>query len=216
MKHIAVLSGGLDSTVTLARMKSEADPGDVLAAITFNYGQRHLCELRAAGRIAPELGVPLQIVDVRHLIGGRSSLLYHGDVPDGHYADESMKSTVVHARNMLFASIAVSMAGEGGAVWLGVHGGDHHIYPDCRPSFWEPFSEAVRAAYGVEMVLPYLYADKTEIVREGTALGAPLADTWSCYKGGERHCGTCGTCTERREAFALAGIADPTSYKEYR
>lgn len=212
MKHIAVLSGGLDSTVTLARMKSEADPGDALAAITFNYGQRHLCELRAAGRIAPELGVPLQIVDVRHLIGGRSSLLYHGDVPDGHYADESMKSTVVHARNMLFASIAVSMAGEGGAVWLGVHGGDHHIYPDCRPTFWEPFSEAVRAAYAVEMRLPYLYADKTKIVREGAALGAPLADTWSCYKGGQLHCGTCGTCVERKEAFEMAGVSDPTRY----
>lgn len=212
MKHIAVFSGGLDSTVVLEEMLREASPDDELGAISFNYGQRHGRELRAARNIAFKLGVPITVVDVRHLLSGGSSLLGEGEVPDGHYADENMKSTVVHARNMLFASIAVSMAGEGGSVWLGVHGGDHHIYPDCRPTFWEPYREAVRAAYGVEIRTPYLYADKTEIVRQGAVLSAPMSLTWSCYKGGELHCGTCGTCIERREAFTLAGVEDMTVY----
>lgn len=211
MKRVIVLSGGLDSTVTLAKMLSEAHPDDEVQAIAYNYGQRHARELGAAGRIAPSMGVQLSVIDVRGLLNG-SSLLYKGDIPDGHYADESMKSTVVHARNMLFASIAISAAGEGGEVWLGVHGGDHHIYPDCRPSFWEPFSEAVRVAYAVQLRLPYLYGDKSTIVADGAALGAPMSETWSCYKGLQVHCGTCGTCIERREAFELAGVTDPTEY----
>ena len=213
MKRVVVLSGGLDSTVTLAKVLSEAQPGDELQAIAYNYGQRHARELGAAGRIAPSMGVQLSVIDVRGMLNG-SSLLYKGDIPDGHYADESMKSTVVHARNMLFTSIAISAAGEGGEVWLGVHGGDHHIYPDCRPSFWEPFSEAVRAAYGVELRLPYLHRDKSAIVADGAALGAPMAETWSCYKGLQVHCGTCGTCVERREAFELAGVEDHTEYAQ--
>lgn len=208
-----MLSGGLDSTVTLTAMLRAAAPGDLLRAVAFDYGQRHRKELNAARNVAIKLGVPLRVIDVRGLLGGDSVLLWaRGEVPDGHYADESMRVTVVHARNMLFASIAVSEAGEGGEVWLGVHGGDHHIYPDCRPSFWVPYSEAVRAAYGVEIRTPYLRADKTQIVREGVAYGAPMELTWSCYKGGELHCGTCGTCNERIEAFALAGVPDPTLY----
>lgn len=214
-KQIAVLSGGLDSTVTLTAMKTMQHRGTpTFSALAFDYGQTHRVEIEAAQRVASSLDVPLEVVDVRGLLGGPSSLLGVGEIPEGHYADDSMKSTVVHARNMLFASLAISRAGEGGGVWLGVHGGDHHIYPDCRPSFWEPFSQAVQAAYGVEMRLPYLYADKAQIVREGAALGAPMGLTWSCYKGGELHCGSCGTCIERREAFELAGVTDPTNYEE--
>lgn len=209
-KKLTVLSGGLDSTATLARMLVHGDGAEPLA-IAFDYGQTHRVELEAAQAVADEMNVPLKLVDVRGLLAG-GSLLGEGEIPDGHYADETMKSTVVHARNMLFASIAVSLAGPGGEVWLGVHGGDHHIYPDCRPTFWEPYREAVLAAYDVRVQTPFLFGDKADVVTAGAALGAPLHLTWSCYKGGSVQCGTCGTCTERREAFRVAGVPDRTEY----
>lgn len=209
-QKITILSGGLDSTATLAVMLGKLEGAEPLA-IAFDYGQTHLVELEAARAVAVEMKVPLKLVDVRGLLAG-GSLLGEGDIPDGHYADETMKSTVVHARNMLFASIAVSLAGEGGEVWLGVHGGDHHIYPDCRPTFWEPYREAVLAAYGVRVQTPFLFGDKSDAVAAGVALGAPLHLTWSCYKGGSVQCGTCGTCIERREAFKVAGVPDRTEY----
>lgn len=211
--RVAVLSGGVDSTVTLARALDA--PGLPVIALSFDYGQTHRVELEAAASIAETLSVPHEVIDVTGLLTG-GALLGDGDVPLGHYEGETMRSTVVHARNMLFASLAVSRAGEGGEVWLGVHGGDHHIYPDCRPSFWDPYREAVRAAYATKIVTPYIYADKAEIVREGAVLGAPLALTWSCYQGGERQCGQCGTCEERRWAFELAGVDDPTDYEGAR
>lgn len=207
--RVVVLSGGVDSTVTLARVLNE--PGPPVIALSFDYGQTHRVELASARDVAAYFSIPHEIIDVAGLLRG-GSLLGEGEIPLGHYADESMKSTVVHARNMLFASLAVSRAGEGGEVWLGVHGGDHHIYPDCRPTFWEPYSEAVRAAYSVEIVTPYLSADKTEIARDSARFGAPVHLTWSCYQGGPLQCGACGTCVERREAFALAGVPDPTTY----
>lgn len=211
-KDVLVLSGGLDSTVAATQaVYANPDNPDYLA-LSFDYGQRHRKELEAAETVARTLGIPHEVVDVQGLLTG-SALLHEADVPDGHYADESMAITVVHARNMLFASIAVSRAGEGGSVTVGVHGGDHFIYPDCRPSFWTPYSEAVRAAYGVEIVAPFIHLTKADIAAQGSALGAPLALTWSCYKGGELHCGECGTCVERREAFDLAQVTDPTGYK---
>lgn len=207
---VVVLSGGLDSTVTLA-LAVARHGADQVRALGADYGQRHVRELRAAQVVAAHYGIPYETCDLRGLLTG-SALLGEGEVPHGHYAAPSMEQTVVHGRNLLFASVAVSAAGPGGEVWLGVHSGDHYIYPDCRPSFWAPFSTAVRLAYKVSVVTPLILGSKTDAVRRGVAQGAPLHLTWSCYEGGELHCGQCGTCVERREAFAEARHPDPTDY----
>lgn len=211
MKQITVLSGGVDSSTALARMLATG-PADPLA-IAFDYGQTHRVELEAAKLVAAAMDVPLQIIDVRGLLSG-GSLLGEGEVPDGSYASENLSSTVVHARNMLFASIAVGIAGDGGEVWLGVHGGDHDLYPDCRPSFWNPYQVAVAAAYNVGVRVPFLDINKARIIAEAAYQRVPLDLTWSCYKGGSVHCGACGTCVERRESFITAGVPDPTIYAD--
>lgn len=211
MTRVVVLSGGLDSTVTLATAIEQGNEAPL--AVSFDYGQTHGVELESARAVAAHYHVPLEVIDVRGLLTG-GALLGEGDIPTSEYDADTMASTVVHARNMLFASIAVSRAGDGGEVWLGVHGGDHHIYPDCRESFWAPYSLAVRTAYNVDVVLPYLTSSKADIVRSGHKLDAPMELTWSCYKGGSVQCGECGTCLERREAFAAAGVTDLTRYEE--
>ena len=210
MTHVAILSGGLDSTVALAEMLEKEKSQEALA-VSFDYGQRHVKEVEAAEKIASFYGVPFEVINVKGLMEG-SALLVESDIPDGHYADDNMKTTVVHGRNMLFASVAVSRAREGGQVWLGVHGGDHFIYPDCRPDFWTPYGQAVKAAYDVDVVTPFISASKADVASRGAELGAPLELTWSCYKGGDIHCGTCGTCVERKEAFQIANLPDPTEY----
>ena len=141
-----------------------------------------------------------------------------GDIPDGHYAEESMKQTVVPFRNGIMLSIATGFAESigAGAVVIAAHSGDHAIYPDCREPFMESMATAmVRGTYAnIHLSRPFIDMDKTAIVRRGTELGVDFAKTWSCYKGGEIHCGTCGTCVERREAFQLAGVDDPTVYRQ--
>jgi 7-cyano-7-deazaguanine synthase len=140
-----------------------------------------------------------------------------GAIPDGHYEEPSMKSTVVPFRNgiMLAVSCGLAESLEADALVIAAHSGDHAIYPDCR----EPFMEAMAAAMkhgtyaSIELLRPFIDCDKTEIVRRGEALTVDYAMTWSCYKGGEIHCGKCGTCVERQEAFRLAGVADPTVYE---
>lgn len=208
-KTIVVLSGGLDSTVALALAKDMPS----IEAITFYYGQRHTIELQSARRVAKHYRIPLTIIPVDNLLTEPSSLLGDGDIPQGAYDQDNMASTVVQGRNLLFASIAVSRCGAGGSVWMGVHGGDHHLYPDCRPEFWEGLQDAVLAAYQVELTTPFLAWSKAQIVMMGDRLAAPLHLTYSCYEGGEAHCGRCGTCLERREAFREAGVLDPTRYE---
>jgi len=219
VKTLVVCSGGLDS-VTLAH-KVAVDQ-TVIHLVSFDYGQRHRRELDYARRCARRLGVTHDIVDITD-IGRRltGSALTDGEaVPEGHYAEEAMRLTVVPNRNAIMLTIAfgVAMARRAEAVAAAVHGGDHFIYPDCRPPFIDAFAAMQRFALDgfaqIALATPFLRWSKADIVREGARLGAPFAETWSCYKGGARHCGRCGTCVERREAFHLAGIDDPTAYDD--
>ncbi len=219
MKIIVICSGGLDS-VSLAH--SLAAKGELSRLVSFDYGQRHRKELDFAAACAVRLNVPHHIIDMR-TIGASltgSALTDDIDVPDGHYAEDSMKITVVPNRNAIMLTIAYGIAAANGdtGVATAVHGGDHFIYPDCRPGFTEAFDKMQREALDgyadVSLVTPFVHRSKADIVTEGARVNTPFAQTWSCYKGGETHCGRCGTCVERREAFHLAGVMDPTVYAD--
>ena len=219
MKTLVVCSGGLDSVTLAHKIAAEQK---LLQLVSFDYGQRHKKELDYAHRCATRLRVAHEIVDISD-IGARftgSALTDHQPVPEGHYAEETMRLTVVPNRNAIMLTIAfgLAMVRAADAVAAAVHGGDHFIYPDCRPGFVQAFGEMQRLALDgfarIEFVTPFLHGSKADIVREGARLGVPFAETWSCYKGGTQHCGRCGTCVERREAFALAGIGDPTPYDD--
>lgn len=213
--HHVIFSGGLDSTALLSQVVDIAgQQGEHVRAVSFDYGQRHRVELEHASRIAATMGIEHAVLDLRGLMQGSALIDPEVEVPLGHYAAPTMSLTVVHGRNMLFASAAIASAEKGDAVYVGVHGGDHHIYPDCRPEFWIPYAQAVASAYGVEVRTPFINRDKVYAVMVGDALGAPLGLTWSCYRGGTAHCGQCGTCVERQEAFERAGVTDPTVYEE--
>ena len=220
MRCVAVVSGGLDSAVLAHHLRAD---GWELRLVSFDYGQRHVTELGHAARLGAALGVRHDIVDLRPvgaLLGGSALTDDAVDVPDGHYADESMRITVVANRNAIFAQVAVGVAVADGAdaVALGIHAGDHFVYPDCRPPFVEATEHLAKVANEgfvsehFTVLAPFVAWTKAEIVARGDELGVPFEDTWSCYKGGDVHCGTCGTCSERREAFELAGVADPTRY----
>jgi 7-cyano-7-deazaguanine synthase len=219
VRTLVVCSGGLDS-VTLAH--KIAGEQTLTGLVSFDYGQRHRKELDDARACATRLGVAHDIIDItavgRRLTG---SALTDGErVPDGHYAQPTMRLTVVPNRNAIMLTIAfgVAMARQADAVAAAMHGGDHFIYPDCRPNFVNAFAEMQRFALEgfaqIALVTPFLRLSKADIVREGARLGVPFAETWSCYRGEARHCGRCGTCVERREAFELAGIDDPTTYDD--
>ncbi|MEN3147850.1 7-cyano-7-deazaguanine synthase QueC [Neorhizobium sp. IRAMC:178] len=219
MKTIVVCSGGLDSVSLAHRIAAEQQ---LLGLISFDYGQRHRKELDFAAACAARLGVFHEIIDMRG-IGSRltgSALTDDVDVPDGHYAEETMRVTVVPNRNAIMLSIAfgVAAARQADAVAIAVHGGDHFIYPDCRPGFITAFQamqdQALDGYASVRLLAPYVNGSKADIVTDGARNGTPFAETWSCYKGGALHCGRCGTCVERREAFHLAGIEDPTEYED--
>ncbi|PRY85585.1 7-cyano-7-deazaguanine synthase QueC [Donghicola tyrosinivorans] len=219
MKTIVICSGGLDS-VSLAHMV--ADQHTLTRLVSFDYGQRHRKELDYAARAATRLGVPHDIIDMRPIGAALtgSALTDNIDVPDGHYAEETMKITVVPNRNAIMLAIAfgVAAANKDDAVATAVHGGDHFIYPDCRPAFTQAFEVMQKAALDgyadVSLYTPFVHRSKADIVTEGAKHNTPFADTWSCYKGGAHHCGRCGTCVERREAFHLAGVQDPTIYED--
>ncbi len=215
---VLIYSGGLDSTTLLYDLRAQ---GHALYALGVDYGQRHARELESAERLAADVGVPYRTVDLRALtpfLAGSSQTDPAVAVPRGHYADPTMRATVVPNRNLLMLSVAAAWAISLGAdaVAYAAHAGDHPVYPDCRPAF----VEAARAVLGlvhytpVALLAPYLALTKADVVRRGTTLGVPYADTWSCYEGGAVHCGACGTCVERREAFVLAGRSDPTVYAE--
>jgi 7-cyano-7-deazaguanine synthase len=213
MDTIVICSGGLDS-VTLAH-KAAAERR-LVALLSFDYGQRHVKELESAAACARRLGVGHRVVDLRSV----SALTDDVAVPDGHYAEETMRITVVPNRNAIMLAVAfgVAAAQKAGAVAAAVHGGDHFIYPDCRPGFiaaFQAMQDAALEGYAdVTLWTPYVNGSKADIVADGARLSVPFAETWSCYKGGARHCGRCGTCVERREAFHLAGVDDPTEYDD--
>ena len=218
---VAVVSGGLDSTTMAYSLHAH---GYALNAISFDYGQRHRKELEFAQRMAADLDAPWTLIDLHaagltNVLSGSALTDENVTVPDGHYADESMRITVVPNRNAIMLSIACALAvtREAGAVAFGAHTGDHFIYPDCRPEFVHAFelmvNLAVEGLASIDIMTPFLAMTKTDIVRLGSELNVPFERTWSCYKGGAMHCGTCGTCFERREAFALARVTDPTEYQ---
>ena len=217
MRAIVICSGGLDSVTLAHKLAAE---GELLRLVTFDYGQRHKREIAYAAKAAERLGCAHDIIDLSE-VGAKltgSALTDAVDVPDGHYSEQTMKITVVPNRNAIMLTVAFGLAVSAGAdtVATAIHGGDHFIYPDCRPPFAKAFAEMQRWALDevadVGLYTPFIGISKAAIVTEGTRLGVPFAETWSCYKGGEVHCGRCGTCVERREAFHLAGVADPTEY----
>lgn len=219
-KAVAIVSGGMDSVTLAYLLDSE---GYELHLLAIDYGQRHVKEIGYARRCAERLGASFDVADISgvgRLLGG-SALTDDVEVPHGHYAAENMAVTVVPNRNAIMLSIAygVAVARKAALVAAAVHTGDHYVYPDCRPGFIEAFDKMQREAvegFGDEslhLYAPFIEMTKAGIVEVGTKLGVPYEDTWSCYEGGESHCGLCGTCTERKEAFELAGVPDPTEYR---
>jgi 7-cyano-7-deazaguanine synthase len=216
MKSILIYSGGLDSTVLLYDLLKQ---GHEVHCLSVDYGQRHRREIESAKAITAWLGVDHQVADLRSITGllaGSSQTSPDVQVPEGHYAAESMKLTVVPNRNMILLSVAVGWAISLKAhqVVYAAHGGDHAIYPDCRPDFVDALKHAVTLAdwHQVNLRGPYTAIDKSDIVKIGDRLRVPFEKTWSCYNGGDLHCGRCSTCVERREAFEKAAVADPTEY----
>lgn len=217
-KTVAVYSGGLDSTTMI--YDARARGYEVVKAVSFNYGQRHKKELDFAQNMCKDLNIPHVIIDLwasgltDALSSSETSLLSTSetDVPEGNYAEENMKSTVVPNRNMIMISIAgaIAVAEKAGSVMLGVHAGDHFVYPDCRPGFAtfaaaalyfgnEDFGELDK--FPDNLLTPYIDHTKEDIAYNAFTLGVPIDCTWSCYKGGLKHCGRCGTCVERLEAI---------------
>lgn len=218
MKVISILSGGMDSTTALA--KSKHDGHEVVAAANFQYGSKHNEKERYSfWKIVEHYKIPGLMIELP-FIGElfKSNLLKTGDeIPEGHYADESMKKTVVPFRNGIMLSIAAGIAESYGAkgIVLGNHFGDHAIYPDCRADFAAAMRSAIRlGTYAeIELISPFQDISKTDIARIGGRIGVPFELTWTCYKGNEKHCGKCGSCVERKEAFSLSGVKDPTVYE---
>ena len=210
-----IISGGMDSTTLLYEYKDE-----IALAITFDYGSTQNGRERVwAVTHCQRLGIKHIIIPLEFMHRYFKSALLGtaDDIPDGRYDDESMKSTVVPFRNGIMLAIACGIAESNGLkrVMIANHSGDHSIYPDCRPGFIQAMSSAMeQGTYeGVKIFAPYTNISKTEIARHGKALGIDYSETYSCYKGREKHCGTCGTCTERREALREAGIEDTTEYE---
>lgn len=217
MKIVAVVSGGMDSVTLAHHLQAE---GHDLRLLSVDYGQRHGKELAFARECAERLGVEHRTADLsalRPLLAGSSQTDASVPVPHGHYAEESMKLTVVPNRNMLLLATAAAwaIALKADAVAYGAHAGDHAIYPDCRAEFVDALEHALSLAdwHKVAILRPFVTRTKADIAALGRDLGVPFDRTWSCYQGGDIHCGLCGTCYERRESFALAGVPDPTEYR---
>lgn len=213
---VLIASGGMDSTTMLYDYKDR-----IALAISFDYGSNH------NSREIPFAQLHCERLGIKHIVISlaffkeyfKSSLLEGADaIPEGNYDDDNMASTVVPFRNGIMLSIAAGIAESDGLkyIMMANHGGDHAIYPDCRSEFVDAFDKAVQTGtyIGVRLLTPYTKWTKTDIARRGAELGIDYSETWSCYKGGEVHCGKCGTCTERREALREAGIPDTTQYSE--
>lgn len=215
-KTVAVVSGGMDSVTMLHDLHNQ---GHELEVISFNYGQRHVKELEVAKENASALKLGHTVIDMDFMAGllSNSALTSDIEVPEGHYEDENMKLTVVPNRNMIMASIAIGYAVNLGfdTVALGVHSGDHAIYPDCRPEFIKELNDVAGIANyePIEVIAPYIDMDKTSIIARGLEVGVDYSKTWTCYKGLEKACGQCGSCQERLEAFENNNLTDPLEYE---
>ena len=215
-KVVVLISGGMDSVAALYEARQRYA---VVGAVSFDYGSKHNHkEIPFAAWHCQKLGIPhrtIRLGFVDELF--KSDLLQSGGtIPDGHYQELTMKQTVVPFRNGIMLSIAGGYAEsiEANGLVIAAHSGDHAIYPDCREDFMKSMADAIRLGTyaAVEILRPFIHSTKAEIARRGHELGVDFAQTWSCYKGGDIHCGTCGTCVERREAFMLAELPDPTIY----
>ncbi|WP_323750062.1 7-cyano-7-deazaguanine synthase QueC [Marinobacter sp.] len=213
---VVIYSGGMDSFTLLHLARAQ---GLNVHALSFNYGQRHVRELEAARAVCEAEGIPHKVIDIRAMseVMSGSALTADIDVPEGHYEEDSMKATVVPNRNMILLALATGYAVtvNAQAVWYGAHGGDHAIYPDCRPEFVEKMDAVCRVANyeSVAVKAPFMSMDKGEILAEGLKLGLDYGQTWTCYNGREQACGQCGSCVERLEAFASHGLEDPLAYE---
>ena len=212
---VIIVSGGMDSITMLYEFKDQ-----IALGVSFNYGSNHNNrEIPFAEMHCKRLGIPHITIDLGFMPQYfKSSLLEGADaIPEGNYDEENMKSTVVPFRNGIMLSIAIGIAESNHLkhVLMANHGGDHTIYPDCRPAFVDAMSAAAQAGTFEDVTIeaPYTNITKADIARHGKQLGIDYSETWSCYKGGERHCGKCGTCRERIEALAEAGIEDHTLYE---
>ena len=213
---LLILSGGMDSTTLLYEYQN-----DIALAVSFDYGSNHNAdEIPFAEYHCKKLGIKHVTIKLDFFKQYfRSSLLEGADaIPEGTYADENMKSTVVPFRNGIMLSVAAGMAETAGLkhVMMANHSGDHAIYPDCRPQFADAMSRAIETGTyeGITLLTPYTNISKADIARKGKLLGVDYSKTWSCYKGGAVHCGRCATCIERKEALRLAGIEDTTEYED--
>ena len=218
MKVIVLCSGGMDS---VAALHWAARHHTVAAAVSFDYGSKHnVREIPFAAEHARALGMPHTIIPLDFIANLFASDLLKtgGAVPEGHYEDKTMRQTVVPFRNGIMLAAAGGLAESLGAEGLVIaaHSGDHAIYPDCREDFMRAIADALRLGTyaGIQLLRPFIAFTKGQIVLEGAKLGVDFARTWSCYVGGDIHCGKCGTCVERREAFQLAGLPDPTRYAD--
>ncbi len=217
-KVVVLISGGMDSVAALYEAR---ESHEVVAGLSFNYGSKHNHkEIPFAALHCAKFGIPHQVISL-DFVGQlfKSDLLQSGGaIPDGHYEEQSMKQTVVPFRNGIMLSIAGGFAEsiEAEGLVIAAHSGDHAIYPDCREDFMKSMGDAIRlGTYAhIEILRPFINSTKAQIARRGYELGVDFSKTWSCYKGGATHCGTCGTCVERREAFHLVGMSDPTSYQD--
>lgn len=221
MKAVIILSGGMDSTTMAYYLKKQGY--NELLLISFDYGQRQKKELNFAAKIASHLNAPHHIINLtslKPLLTGSSLTDDSVEMPHGSYKEESMAKTVVPNRNAIMLSMAWAAACSASAdvVAFGAHGGDHFIYPDCKPDFLNSINGSFQigslGSYkeGLKIIAPFMDIDKTEIAKIGHELNVPFEDTWTCYEGGELHCGLCGSCNERKEAFRDSGITDPTKY----
>lgn len=216
MKVLAIVSGGMDSVTMLHDLHNQ---GHQLSVVSFDYGQRHVKELEVAKANADKLGLDHKIIRMDFLaqLLDNSALTGDVDVPEGHYENENMKLTVVPNRNMIMASIAIGLAVNNGqdAIAMGVHSGDHAIYPDCRPEFISALREvSLIANYEpIDVLAPYLELDKGSIIARGLRIDTmDYSQTWTCYKGLDKACGVCGSCQERLEGFKLNNMEDPIDY----
>jgi 7-cyano-7-deazaguanine synthase len=213
---IVLCSGGMDSVTALYYAVATFD---VLAVLSFEYGSKHNDkEIPMAAHHAHKLGLIHHVIPLDFVRNHFAShLLKSGaQVPDGHYEDSNMKQTVVPFRNGIMLSLACGFAESCGAqgVVIAAHAGDHAIYPDCRADYMDAMAQAMELGTyaGIKLLRPFIHMTKANIALLGEELEIDWTKTWSCYKGGDVHCGQCGTCTERREAFMLAGVTDPTEY----
>lgn len=216
-KVVVIYSGGMDSYTVLNKVIQD---GYIPYPLTFNYGQRHYKEIEVAQKVCQQLYLEHKVVDIsaiNQLLQG-SSLTSDIDIPEGHYEEESMKSTVVPNRNMILLSLAVGYAVsiDANKVFYGAHAGDHAIYPDCRPEFVQKMNDVSQIANyePIEIVSPYLYKSKIDILADGLNMGLDYGQTWTCYNGREKACGRCGACQERLEAFELNNCKDPLEYED--